>query len=296
MFVIVLALAACAPKTTVRKEPVVVEKVRPELPSAFVIKEKINVRQHGTTASGIIATINDGDEIFIMENEDGWYQIKFGDNQSGWVRSDLVGPRNLSRTILAKAFVDSMLPDYNTDMFFDNEALYRIVYLVLPKDAYSSKAKAAALARKVGHRYQKKVYPGDLEIRIMRPDDQKELFMKVHLEAVNIADVPVPVLEYGRLYAMETPVMGSVRLWILIPEDIPDDPLLEMARSISAKYAYPFTKAEIYLVKDTKAGHAYLKNPQKSPVGETVLRLYYLEDKDGEYFQFDVSGNLPSAD
>ena len=91
------------------------------------------------------------------------------------------------------------------------------------------------------------------------------------------------------------PEKGRIKLWVLIPENLTDETLLNMARSISANYAYPFTRAEIYLIRDTEAGLRYLRNPAKPAVEESVLRLYYLEDKDGELYEFNVSGNLPPS-
>lgn len=295
-----LLIVACTPKATVKieEEPEKTVKSRapvPDLPSAFAVREEVNVRRDASTASRIIASINDGDRVYILRNDMGWYQIQFGENQTGWVRSDLVGPRNLSRTVLAKAFVDSTLPGFNAQMFFDNEELYRTIYLVLPEGDYYSKATAAKRARRIAEVYQEEVYPGDLEVRVMQHDATDNLYLRLYLPAINIADVPLPVLPYGRLHSLEMPEKGHVKLWVLIPEGLPDDTLLDMARSISANYAYPFTRAEIYLIRDTEGGRDYLKNPGKPDVEETVLRLYYLEDKDGELYKFNVSGNVPPS-
>jgi hypothetical protein len=260
-----------------------------------VIKEKINVRNTFSISSPIITSLYDGDEVQFLQSENGWYQILLEDGQKGWVRSDLVGPRSLSRTILAKAFVDSTLPAYNCEMFFDKEKLYRIIYLVLPEKYYSSKAKIAEQARLVGKAYQEKVYPGDLEIRIMKPISTSELFLKVQLQAINIADIPVPIIQFGRLYALETPKLGEVNLKILISPDISDHDLLQMAREISAMYHYPFIKAEIFLIEDSLEGLKYLETNGKSNKDKSLIRLYYMEDKDGELFEFNVSGNTLPA-
>lgn len=292
LLVSLVLLIGCGTKAARKPTPPPVSA--PVIPPVYVIREKVNIRSENNTHSEIVTTLTDGEEIVILENRDGWYLIRFEGAQTGWIRSDLVGPKTLSRTILARAFVDSTLPAFSTEVFFDTQELYKVIYMILPEPAYASKTKTAEEAKKLGRVYQDKVYPGDLEIRVLKPGPEKELFMKVYLEAVNIADVPIPVLKYGRLYALDTPQKGDVRLRILVPPSVDDSELLAMARSISAIYAYPFTKAEIYMVEDSREGLSYLENRTADTAGRNVIRLYYLEDKDGEYYQFDVSGKTPA--
>jgi hypothetical protein len=290
-----LFLIGCGPKLVKEKSVKIEKEIKSNLPSLYVIKEKINVRNNFSISSQIITSLNDGDEVQFLQSENGWYQVLLVNGQKGWVRSDLVGPRSLSRTILARAFVDSTLPAFNCEMFFDKEELYRIIYLILPEKYYTSKAKVAEQARFVGKAYQEKVYPGDLEIRIMKSLSNSELFLKVQLEAVNIADVPVPIIQFGRLYALDTPKIGEVDIKILVKPDISDQDLLQMARDISAIYNYPFTKAEIFLITDSLEGLRYLETNGESYKDKSLIRLYYLEDRDGELYEFNISGNtLPT--
>jgi hypothetical protein len=242
----------------------------------------------------VIGTLNDGDRVYLVRNVEGWYEIRYDGNKTGWLRSDLVGPKNLSRTALAKTFVDSVLPAFNSEMYFDKQELYRVVYLILPEQDYSSKARAAQKARELGEAYQEKVYPGDLEIRIMKPDAPDELFMNVQLEAVSIADIPVPILEHGILQRLDSPEKGELRLWISVPDSLDEATSLALARSVSAAYAYPFTKAEIFLVENSPDTRAALDDSLQFPDPQIPILLYYLEDKNGEYYQFGVSGGIPS--
>lgn len=290
---LLIFLVSCGPKV-VKKEPVPAKEEEPSLPQAWVIKEAVNVREEGTTNAPVVTTLNDGDKVYLIKNKGGWYKIRYAGNELGWVRSDLVGPRYLSRTILARTFVDSILPALNAEMYFDKDEPFRIIYLIIPESDYSSKSRAAQKAREIGRVYQEKVYPGDLEIRIMNPDAQKELFMKIQLEAVSLPDTPVPIIEYGRLHTLDTPDFGEVRLWVLVPDSLSNEKGLEMARSISSIYAYPYTKAEIFLVENSPEGRNYLQDPDVEKISEPVIKLYYLEDKDGEYYQFGVSGEIPA--
>lgn len=90
----------------------------------------------------------------------------------------MVGPKELSRTILATTFVDSVLPGFRTKMYFDKTDLYKKIYLILPNTYYESHSKAENYARQRGKANQKNVYSGDLEIRIITKSG-KELFTRL---------------------------------------------------------------------------------------------------------------------
>lgn len=53
--------------------------------------DSVNVREYGTTDSGILGTISLGTEVQILFEENGWTQILYGD-QVGWIHSDYVDP------------------------------------------------------------------------------------------------------------------------------------------------------------------------------------------------------------
>ena len=285
LIIITLLLFSCSPKA-VKKESGSLEK--PDYSSlykAYVLKEQVNVRASHSTRAGIVKRLNDGEEVQIIRNVNGWYEIKLDQKSNGWVRSDLVGPRLLSRTCLAAAFVDSVLPAFDTQIYFDKKGLYRIVYMVLAESFYKSKNAAERQAKKIGKVYQEKVYAGNVEIRVIFPES-KSLFTKVELKGIGNPDVPVPILESGRLVLLKTGKRNEVALNIAVPQSVNNQQLLKMARNISSAYDYTFTKIEIYIAADTAEGLAYLKDTNQKPLNTRVCRLYYLEDKHGEDYRF----------
>ena len=62
--------------------------------------------------------------------------------------------------------------------------------------------------------------------------------------------------------------------------------LLKQARSISSKYDLPYSKIEIFHAVDNKSGRTYLIDHTKKPSDLSICKLYYFEDKDGEYYKY----------
>ncbi|MBN1409152.1 MAG: SH3 domain-containing protein [Calditrichaceae bacterium] len=278
---LLIVLAACT-KESLKKETTLTD--RESASTAFVIKETVNLRSNNTTHSAIIKKLNDGQQVRIIRNVNGWYEIYDDENNTGWLRSDMVGPKELSRTKLAAAFVDSILPAYNSTVYFDNTDLYKTIYLILPESYYQSENKAESLAGKIGAVYQEKVYPGDLEIRIMKKNTD-DLFSRIYLKAIGNADLPVPIIQKGRLISLYQK-NWQIKIGIAVPADISKSELLQQARSISAKYELPYNKVEIIQAIDNSIGQSYLLNHSRKPADVSVCKLYYLEDKDGEYYKY----------
>jgi hypothetical protein len=99
--------------------------------TAYVINETVNLRSNNNTNSTIIKKLKDGQQVSIIHNLDGWYEIYDDEHNQGWLRSDMVGPKELSRTVLATTFVDSVLPGFKSKMYFDKTDLYKTIYLIL---------------------------------------------------------------------------------------------------------------------------------------------------------------------
>jgi hypothetical protein len=250
----------------------------------YVIKEVVNLRGSNSTSSPIIKKLNDGQSVTIIRNINGWYEIYDDELTKGWLRSDMVGPRNLSRTLLATAFVDSILPNYKADIYFDNTDLYKTIYLILPQTYYKSVGKAETYARQIGKKYQEKVYPGSLEVRIMHKN-REYLFSRLKLKAIGDANMPVPIIKKGRLLSVDQN-NWQIQIYIAVPPEITNSELLEQARSISAKYDLPYSKVEIFQALDSTIGRTNLKNNNLKPENPKICKLYYLEDKDGEYYKY----------
>lgn len=162
--------------------------------TAYVIKETVNLRGDNNTNSQIIKKLNDGQPVSIIRNVNGWYETYDNERNKGWLRSDMVGPKELSRTLLATAFIDSVLPGFKSEMYFDKTYLYKIIYLILPKSYYVSSGKAETYAMQIGKAYQKAVYPGSLEIRVMK-ENREDLFIRLQLNAIGDANMPVPIIK-----------------------------------------------------------------------------------------------------
>ncbi len=253
-------------------------------PPLYVLKEKVNLRSKPSISGTKVAQLQDGDALMVMENKNGWYHVRTEDGKSGWLRSDLAGPRTLSKTRMAAAFADSILPAFNAELFFDKSDLYKTVYVTLPASFYQSKAKARKQAKKIGNAYQEKVYHGAVEMRILKPESQ-ELFTRLTLPAKGLAHVPVPIVDFGFLYKLEEK-NNAVKVYVAVPKSVSKEALLKSARRISATYDYPFTRAEIYMVTDSPEGLTYLAHFDKPPKHRSVCRLYYIEDANGEDFKY----------
>ena len=281
IFLILIILIACN-KKVIKNQPETSESNLSS--SAYVIKETVNLRSNHNTNSPIIKQLNDGQPVSIIRNENGWYEINDEGHTKGWLRSDMVGPKELSRTLLATTFVDSILPAFKAEMYFDKTDLYKTIYLILPANYYESAASTENYARKIGQAYQKKVYPGDLEIRVMQPN-RHDLFTQIQLKAIGDPNMPVPILKWGRLISIDQN-NRKVRINVAVPAKLTNIQLLEQARSISGKYNLPYSKVEIFQAVDNTEGRTYLHNHDIKPTDSTFCRLYYLEDKDGEYYKY----------
>lgn len=278
----IILFFGCQP--SLKKEPSTTEKSFINFPLLYVVKENVNLRALPKAGSDRLATLVDGTAIRVSDNKNGWYRVHTDDGKQGWLRSDLAGPRELSLTRMASAFNDSIMPAFGGELFFDKKDLFKVIYLKLEPPFYNSISKAQKKATKIATAYQEKVYSGKLEVRIMRPETDA-FFTKVTLPAKGMSSVPLPILDYGRLFALNEH-HKSVTIRIAVPDSIPDSKLLKAARRISARYDYPFIRAEIYMISDNPGGLSYLRAGSVDAPDQRVCRLYYLEDANGEDYRF----------
>lgn len=236
-----LFLIACQP-SNIKKQPASFGDST-DFPALYVIKEEVNLRAEPSTSGKKIGSLEDGTILQVSENKYGWYQVRTDEGKLGWLRSDLAGPRELSLTRMASAFNDSIMPAYSAELFFDKDDLFKIIYLKLENSFYDSPAKAKEKAKIIVEAYQQKVYPGKVEARVMHPRTE-ELFTRVTMPAKGLANVPIPILDYGRLFSLKEQ-NSAVTLRIAVPDSIPNPKLLKAARRISARYDYPFKRTEI---------------------------------------------------
>ncbi len=285
IFIMVLMLmAACTTAPPVKKESAP-EKMA--LPAggyrAFAVREGAHIRNRPGTQGAVVRTTRDGEEFVVSENKNGWLRIKTIDNKEGWIRSDFAGPENLSYARKSSAFLDGTLKKYNAELFIDKKKPYRVIYLVLESGYYKSVAQAAKRARVIGRAYQKEVWPGRVEIRVMKAD-KKTLFTRVTLPAIDAAGLKPPVLKQGRLYSME---VNNRKLYIqaLVPASMNHKQLLAMADDIAGSYGDAIRRVDIVLVADTPAGLSWCQNGATAADNSPCM-LYYFEDAQGSDYSF----------
>ena len=279
LLIIIVGLISCAPKV-VKKEPEPLKTpVVKTYFNGYVIRDNTNLREEPSTRSMKINKINDGEEVQVLQNKNGWYEVVTSQNQQGWIRSDFVGPENMSYTRMAAAFVDSTLKTFETELFIDENDPYEIIYMVLPQRFYENKAHVRRYADEIGRLYQKQVYPGEVQIRILQAD-KKTLFTRSILQKSGPVFLKAPYLKFGRPYSFEL-ANNEITLKVLIPIGLSDKVLTEMAYEAAGKYGSDISKVEIYLVEDTDEGFKFFSQENYIPKNKTTCRLFYLEDSQG---------------
>jgi uncharacterized protein YgiM (DUF1202 family) len=253
-------------------------------PAAYVIRDNINVRVAGSPDAEKITVAMDGDEVHILQNKNGWYEIINAEKIKGWIRSDFVGPKSLSNSLRSAEFTKSRLKAYNAEMMIDKTNPYAVVYLVLADKYYTSKNAAEKIAKEIGDAYQKDVYAGQVEIRILKQDKQN-LFSKVILSKKGTANLKAPLLEYGRIFDLEVNEKNQLKIQILIPPDLNDNSLLALSEQITTNYAKDISKIEIFYAEDSADGIKYFSNSDYNPANKKVCRFYYMEDSDGPLWE-----------
>lgn len=248
--------------------------------TGYIIRDNINVRATGSTSGRKIGTVMDGEEVQVLQNTNGWYQIETANNVKGWIRSDFVGPKSLSYGLKMTDFVESTIHTRGAEMFVDENNPYAIVYMVFPDIQYSSKGKAESFAREIGQKYQEDVYPGNVEIRILNKD-QKTLFTKVNLPKRGATNLKAPLLKTGRTYDFIVKNKNEILIQVLIPAGLSDDTLLDMCDEICLSYGDDVRKVEIYFAKNSAEGKMVFSQDGFKPSNKNVCRFYYLEDSQG---------------
>lgn len=274
-------LVACGVQN-VKKEASVPQKAA-LVADGFIIRDNINVRQSPKVQSTVVAKLNDGTPVVIRDNQNGWYQIETADDKHGWVRSDFVGPEMLSYAKLTEKFHAEVLSKRGVTIYIDEKKPYAVIYLVLKKEDYASRSKALKTAKKIVRLYQKQVYPGKVEVRVMQRDRQT-LFAKKNMPAIGPVGLKAPFLRYGRLFSL-TLKKRHLKIKVLVPAGLKNKQLLKMAREITGGYGTSIHRVDVIMVTASAAGKSYFKTGQK-PVDSAVCRVHYFEDANGEDYRF----------
>jgi len=241
-----LLLLACQPAAVRDNNSISESRELPAGYEAWIIRETANLRSRPDIGSEAVAQLKDGEILRVTGQQDQWLNVQTEDGYSGWLRMDLAGPRNLSRTALARTFADSVLPNFKASLFFDKTALYRIIYLQFTDPEYYRSPRMKDLVNQIGTAYQERVYPGEVEIRLMQEDQEKPVFRKT-FPAIGPAVMPSPLLPSGRLKDIFWDRNFSIRAEILIPETLTMKEKLEVAETCAAGYPLPVQTIEIRL-------------------------------------------------
>lgn len=270
-------LASCIPQKTGKPE-------ESSLPgfyfSGYVIRDNINIRSNASTNGSVVGTVNDGQQVNVLQNQNGWYEIVTNDNITGWVRSDFIGLKSLSYNLKTENFVDSTLKKNDIDMFIDEHKPYAIIYMVLPDIYYRSKNEAENFIRPFAKLYQQKVYPGQVEIRILKPD-KKSIFTTLELSKKGAVNLKAPFLTKGRPYSFDLINGNQIVIKVLIPGGLSDDTLYDMSKEISGNYGDDIRKVEIYFIEENPEGLKYLGTKNYKPQKKSTCRFYFVEDSQG---------------
>ena len=240
----------------------------------WAFKPNINIRENNEATSEKVGQLADGDSVEIISNEEGWYRVRFKDDQTGWIRSDLLGPRNLSAFRQAVQFVDSIKVADNTDLFFDKNLYHKRIYLKYPANVYTSKDKVEMRTRRLVKSFQDKVYGGEVTVRVLKPDSEEEYFTLTINGEINSEPI-LPVIPFGWIKKIDKPDPGSIHLYYQVPVNINDKILLTTARSMVEKFPLSFSSVEF----------VFTSEPENQ---DEVCRLWFHEGQTGENYRFNV--------
>jgi hypothetical protein len=210
----------------------------------WAIKPQVNVRERNSEKARILVQLADGDSVKVYENQSGWYRILTADQQPGWIRSDLIGPRPLSIFNRAVHFSDSLRNRDGIELYFDKKLQHKRIYIRFPRSYYSGHNLAESTTRSLAENFQSSVYPGQVTVRVLQPDSQEEAFTLTFPGAAN-ADPLLPVIPFGIIHKVITSSAREIALTIRIGDEIEDKSLLLAARAIAAAYPLTFTRVEV---------------------------------------------------
>ncbi len=265
-----LIFAGCSVKKELEAPPP--EPVESGIPAdayLWVIKPNINVRTENSAASEQVSKLADGDSVIVYGNNRGWYEVETTSGTRGWVRSDLLAPRDASIFRQAVEFVDRLKAEHDIDLFFDKKLQHARIYLSFPPELYTTQEQVEKRAREIATAYQSEVYPGDVTVRVLKPGSE-EAYLTFEQKGRKNPEVVLPVLPYGKLKEVDNSDPAVIQLAVSVDRDIGSDQLLEAARSMARAYPLSYEKVVIKFV-----------NPDDS------CRLWFVEDAAGELYRFD---------
>ena len=231
----------------------------------------VNIRDEASEISAIVTQLVDGDSVLVLTNENGWYQIRTLDGRSGWVRSDLLGPKELSAFPYAVKFIEELKKIEQIELYFDKKLYHKRIYISYPVEQYTSKTNVEEKTRELVKQYQKDVYSGQVTARVLKPDSEEE-YLTIDIEGNSNADLDLPIIPFGRIVEVNRDNPSEIKLSYSNPADISDEILISTARQLSSKFPISYQRVEITF-KDA---------PYAT---EKPCRLWFMEDANGEDFK-----------
>ncbi len=237
----------------------------------WVFKPEVNIRQSASGSSTKVSSLVDGDSVIVLNNVNGWYQIKTLDGQAGWIRSDLLGPKELSAFSAAVAFIENLKEYENTELYFDKKLYHKRIYISFPQEYYSSRQKIENETIELVNKYQQQVYRGQVTAHVLKPGKEEE-YLTLEFKGAMNADPILPIIPFGRIEGVNRDDPSGIKLTYSVPENISDERLISTAREIVPKFPISYQSVEITF-KDSPYAE---QNP---------CRLWYMEDKSGEDYR-----------
>jgi hypothetical protein len=237
----------------------------------WVFKPNVNIRENASASGRKLESLADGDSVIVLSNIDGWYQVKAIDGKPGWIRSDLLGPKELSAFSSAVAFIENLKETENIELYFDKKLYHKRIYISYPSDLYSSRQVVETKTKELVKDYQQKVYRGHVTARVLKSGTEEE-YLTLEIKGAVNADPILPVIPFGRVENVDRSNPSGIKLTYSIPAEVSDDLLITTAREIVPKFPISYQYVEITF-KD-------------SPYSEqNTCRLWYMEDKNGEEYK-----------
>ena len=192
-------MLGCAAKKTIEAPDADIDKEAIYMKTMlWIFKPNVNIRDNASGSGNKLAQLADGDSVIVLKNDDGWYQIKTADGKTGWVRSDLLGPKELSAFSSAVRFIEELKEKNQIEVYFDKNLYHKRIYISYPSNMYSSKTDIEKNTRELVKQYQEDVYRGQVTAHVLKPGSEEEYLTLEFKGSVN-ADPILPIIPFGRI-------------------------------------------------------------------------------------------------
>lgn len=262
---IVFFIFSCTPKVT--KEPPPAGD-QPHVKYLWVYKNIVNVRESNSANSDKLTSLMDGDSVQVLNNEEGWYEVILNNGIKGWIRSDLLGTKNLSVFHKAVAFSDSLTTNYNIKLYFDKNLQHKRIYLEYPVDDYTSEKMIREKTNKLIHKYQQKIYHGEISVLVLKPDSQDN-YLSLNYKGKPNPEISLPVIPFGILEDVTTDAYREITINIITDTELYTEKFLNASRKMSKQFPLSFTRVQINFVSDN-----------------SECLFSFVEDSAGEIYKF----------